>query len=89
MEPYQWILSNLIENNMLGNIAAVATILTVLVSAYKHFKDKNNEKMRASQNLYLELGDTLRSLDYDKSPEDFCRVDIKGRAEKGSSHEID
>ena len=67
---------------MLGSMVAVATILTVLVSAYKHFKDKNNEKMRASQNLHLELDDTLRSLDYDKSPEDFCRVDAHGRAEK-------
>ena len=63
MEAYQWILFNLIENNVLGSMATVATIITVFVSAYKHFKDKNNEKMRASQNLYLELGDTLRSLD--------------------------
>ena len=81
MEPYLWILSNLIENNMLGSMAAVATIITVLVSAYKHFKDKYNEKMRASQNLYFELGDTLRSLDYDKSPEDFGHVDVVGRPE--------
>ncbi len=63
MEPHQWFFSNLIENNLLGSAAAVATIPTVFISAYKHFKDKNNEKMRASQNLYLELGDTLRSLD--------------------------
>lgn len=63
-------------------MAAVATIITILVSAYKHFKDKDNERMRASQNLYLELGYTLRSLDYDKSPEYFSRVDVKGRAEK-------
>ena len=82
MEPHQWIFSNLIENNLLGSAAAVATIITVFISAYKHFKDKNNEKMRASQNLYLELGDTLRSLDYDKSPENFGRVKVEGRAER-------
>ena len=82
IEAYQWILFNLIENNVLGSMAAVATIITVFVSAYKHFKDKNNEKMRVSQNLYLELGDTLRSMDYYKSPEDFGRVDVQGRAEK-------
>lgn len=82
MEPHQWIFSNLIENNLLGSAAAVATIITVFISAYKHFKDKDNEKMRASQNLYLELGDTLRSLDYDKSPEDFGRVDLEDPAER-------
>lgn len=82
MEPYLWIFSNLIENNLLGSMAAVATIITVFVSAYKHFKDKDNEKMRASQNLYFELGDTLRSLDYDKFPDDFGHVDVEGGAEK-------
>ena len=82
MEPHQWIFANLIENNLLGSAAAVATILTVLVSAYKHFKDKDNEKTRASQNLYLELSDTLRSLDYEKSPEYFCRVVVEGGEEK-------
>lgn len=80
MEPVQWIFSNLIENNLLGNAAAVATIITVFISAYKHFKDKNSEKMRTSQNLYLELWDTLRSLDYNKSPEDFGRVYLEDHA---------
>lgn len=76
MEPYQWFFSNLIENNLLGSLAAVATILTVFVSAYRHFKDKNNEKTRSSRNLYLELRDTLTSLDYDKFPDDFCHIEI-------------
>lgn len=82
MESIQWIFSNLIENNLLGSAAAVATILTVFISAYKHFKDKNSEKVRASQNLYLELWDTLRSLDYDKSPENFGRVYLEGSTER-------
>ncbi len=38
--------------------------------------------MRASQNLYLELWDTLRSLDYDKPPKNFGRVDMEGRSGK-------
>ena len=77
MDPYGWIFSNIIENNILGSLASVATIITIFVSAYKYFKDKNNEKMRASQNLYLELKDTLRSLDFKEFPDDFCHVDIK------------
>ncbi len=52
------------------------------MSAYKHFKDKNNERRRASYNLYLELGDTLRSLDYDNFPEEFGYVDVQDREER-------
>jgi len=77
VDPVGWILSNLIQNNVLSSLAAVATIITVAASAWTYFKGKNNEKMRASQNLYLELSDTLKSLDYKRFPDDFCHLDIK------------
>ena len=74
MDPYAWILSNVIENNMLGSAASVFTIITVIVSVKKHFDAKNKEKITASQNLCCELEDTLRSLDDKKFSKDFCHV---------------
>ena len=58
------ILSNIMETNVLSSIAAVATIIAVIISAHTYFKDKKDEEIRASRNLYLELKDTLGSLDY-------------------------
>ena len=77
VDPLEWLFLNLIENNVLNSLAAAATIATVAGSAYKYFKDKNNEKIRASKNLHLELDDTLNSLDDKKFSDTFCHVDME------------
>lgn len=56
--------------------ASVATIITVAVSAFKYFKHKHTETARASQNLYLELEDTLASLDGRLHPRNFYKVSM-------------
>ena len=76
MDIFEWIFHNLIENNILSSLASVATIITVLVSVHKYFNAKNDEKQRASKNLYLELENTLKSLDYEKHAEDFFSINI-------------
>ena len=60
--------------------ASLATIITVLFSAGKYFSSKNAEKALTSENLYLELGDTLTSLDSSKFSDDFYNVDITDRS---------
>jgi len=61
----------------LNPIASVVTILTVAASAAKYFMDKKAETTRASKNLYLELEDTLASLDAEKFPADLGSASIK------------
>ena len=56
--------------------ASVATIATVVVSAFKYFQHKHAETARASQNLYLELKDTLTSLDGRLHPDNFYYVSM-------------
>ena len=58
-------------------LASLATIATVLVSAIKYFKARNDDKKRASRNLYLELKDTLESLEYKGHEDEFYHVEIK------------
>ena len=81
MDLYGWI-AFMVESNILSSIASVATIITVIISAYKYFKEKNDEKTRASRNLYLELEDTLKSLDDANFPDDFYHTEIATRGRK-------
>ena len=60
-------------------IASGGTIAAITVSAIKYFRYKNAETARASENLYLELKDTLRSLDEEFS-EDVYHTSIKDHA---------
>lgn len=65
----------------IGLAASIATIATVLGSAVKYFWDKNAEMTRASENLYLELKDTLKSLDAKRFPDDIYNTEIADRGE--------
>lgn len=60
----------------IGLVASIATIATVLGSAIKYFRDKDAETTRASENLYLELEDTLTSLDAKSFPDDVYSTKI-------------
>ena len=59
-----------------GLVASVATITTVLISAHTYFAQKNAETARASKNLYLELKNTLLSIDPESHPAEFYHVHI-------------
>ena len=61
---------------MLSNLAAVATIVAVSVSAYKYFREKNREKSRAARNLYFELNNALEALDSKRFPGSYCEIDV-------------
>ena len=63
----------------IGLAASIATIATVLGSAIKYFLDKKAETKRASENLYLELEDTLTSLDANSFPDDVYNTKITDR----------
>lgn len=56
--------------------ASVATIIAVVISSHKYFAQKNIETARASQNLYLELKNTLLSLDPVNHPAEFYHAHI-------------
>lgn len=73
---YDWILAQLTGDGAIANWASIGTIITIIVSALKYFKERNDEKSRASRNLYLELENTLQSIDYENYQDNFGYVNI-------------
>ena len=57
----------------------MATLATIVASAVAYFWRKKAEMARASKNLYLELQDTLASLDVTRFPNDFYHIGIRDR----------
>ena len=67
LDIYTWI-------NLAGSLG---TLCAVVVPVAKYFSRKEAERSRASENLYVELKDTLESLDGKRFSEDVYRTSIK------------
>jgi len=67
---WDWIYAQFAGEQAISNGASIATITAIVVSAIKYFTDRRNDKERMSKNLYLELKDTLESLDGQKHLDD-------------------
>ncbi|ABK76954.1 hypothetical protein CENSYa_0318 [Cenarchaeum symbiosum A] len=78
MDPIEWVAL------IVSTLAAIGTIVTVVISAYKYFGKKNAEKIRSIQNLYCELNDTLKGLDILKYPHNVLsmKIDVSAGNEK-------
>ena len=59
------------------SFASLVTIVAIGISAGKYFFDRHKDRKQASKNLYLELKDTLESLDGQKHLDDAYMVKIK------------
>lgn len=70
----------------IGNLASIATMSAVIYSVIRYFQNRDKDRKQASKNLYLELKDTLNSLDGQKHKSDSYSVGIKN--EKGENVEV-
>ena len=82
MEILGWLAIQFAGEQAIGNYASIATTLVVIYSVIKYFKNRNKDRKQASKNLYLELKDTLRSLDGQKHESDSYGVNIKNKEGK-------
>ena len=64
---------------LLSAIGSVATASTVAIAIVKYVRSRDNEKKRASRNLYLELDNILDGLDDKKYKDDFYNVRVSDR----------
>ncbi len=76
MDPLEWFTSVVMEDNLLFTVAAWVAILTVPTSAVYYFSNKDSHRRRTSKSLYIELEDTLKSLDHEKHEKESYNVEI-------------
>lgn len=86
MGVLDWFAIQFAGEQAIGNWASIATTSVIIVSVIKYFKNRNKDRKQASKNLYLELKDTLNSLDGQKHKSDSYSVNIKN--EKGEDAEV-
>ena len=86
MDVWDWFAIQFAGEQAIGNFASVVTMSTVIYSVIRYFKNRDKDRKQASKNLYLELKDTLNSLDGQKHQSDSYSVNIKN--EKGNDVEV-
>ena len=71
------------EGDFFDRLAPFMTSISVALAPFVYFlktkRNENNERTRASQNLYTELDNTLNALDEKAHPDNFKMVEFEGR----------
>ena len=86
MEALDWFMIQFTGEQAIGNLASIATMSAVIYSVVRYFKNRDKDRNLASKNLYLELKDTLNSLDGLNYKSNSYSVVIKN--EKGENMEV-
>lgn len=79
MSEVDWVGFQFTIYELLSTIGSVATAGTVIFAVIKYVLNRNDEKKRASKNLYLELENVLDALDDKKYKDNFYNVRVNDK----------